>query len=339
MRTFKTILGCSLLLSALAASSGCKSEPAVTESPEAAKKDLQPVAVPKFDRDSAFQYVEKQVSFGPRVPNSKSHRACKDWLVASFSALGCQVIEQPFKARAYTGTTLNGVNIMAQHNPAATKRILLAAHWDSRHIADSPLNVERSDQPIAGADDGGSGVAVLLEIARQLQANPVEIGVDFLLFDAEDHGSDSDVNPDPESWCLGSQHWSRNIVPAGYRPKYGILLDMVGAKGARFSKEEVSMTFAPQVMNKVWKLAEGLGYGAHFVNERSGAVTDDHYFVNNIARIPMIDIIGKSSTTPTGFGAHWHTHTDDLGIIDPRTLRAVGQTMLEVIYREAAGKF
>ncbi len=306
---------------------------------EAEATATQPLFVPRFERDTAFRYVERQLSFGPRVPSTPEHRACKDWLVGMFRSMGCEVTEQPFQARTYTGSSVDGFNIMARYRPEVPRRILLAAHWDSRFMADSPLNVENSESPIPGADDGGSGVAVLLEIARQLQANPVDIGVDFLLFDAEDQGSDSSVRPDPTSWCLGSQYWSRHIVPAGYRPMYGILLDMVGAKGARFTREEVSMTYAPQVVNKVWKLAQGLGYGAHFVNETSGAVTDDHYFVNTIARIPMIDIIGKSSETPTGFGSHWHTQTDDLSVIDPRTLRAVGQTLLELIYREAAGRF
>ena len=180
---------------------------------------------------------------------------------------------------------------------------------------------------------------MLLEIARTLQANPAEVGVDFVLFDAEDHGNDNDEQPQTESWCLGSQYWSKNVVPAGYSPRYGILLDMVGAKGVHFTKEGVSINFAPEVMNKVWKLGQGLGYTNYFTEEKSGPVTDDHYFVNSIARIPMIDIIGKSADTQTGFGTHWHTHNDNLDVIDVRALRAVGQTLLEVIYREAAGKF
>lgn len=300
---------------------------------------VQPVAVPKFERDSAFYFVGKQVSFGPRVPNTAAHKQCKEWLVNQFKSFGCTVVEQPFQAKAYTGTVLNGVNIIAQYNPTASKRILLASHWDSRHIADSPLNVDRSNEPILGADDGGSSTGILLEIARQLQANPADIGVDFILFDAEDHGNDNDVEPQPETWCLGSQYWSKNIVPSGYRPKYGILLDMVGAKNARFLKEAVSMNFAPELMNKVWSLGQSLGYTNYFVNEKAGAITDDHYFVNTIAKIPMIDIIGKPANSQTGFGDHWHTHNDDMKVIDVRTLRAVGQTMLEVVYREAAGRF
>lgn len=314
---------------------GCKGDASSTTTEPT--PDLQPLAVPKFERDSAFSFVKKQVDFGPRVPNTDAHKRCKDWLVAQLTAYGLKVTEQPFTAKAYTGKTLNGVNIIAQHKPEAAKRICLAAHWDSRHIADSPLATERQKEPILGADDGGSGVGVLLEIARVLQANPPDVGVDFVLFDAEDHGDDENENPN--SWCLGAQHWSRNLVPSGYSPKYGILIDMVGAKNAWFTKEGVSMNFAPTVMNKVWKIGQNLGYTNHFVEEKSGAVTDDHYFVNTIAKIPMIDIIGKSSDTQTGFGAHWHTHKDDMSVIDIRALRAVGQTLLEVIYQEAAGRF
>ncbi len=317
---------------------GCKSDPKPPPPPAPASK----VEAPKFDRDSAFSFVEKQVSFGPRLPNTNGHLACKEWLVESFRKYGLQVTEQPFQATAYTGTVLNGYNIIAQYNPKASRRIMLAAHWDTRHIADSDLSTERREEPIPGADDGGSGVGILLEIARQLQANPVDIGVDFVLFDAEDHGDDASEESRHETWCLGSQHWSRNLVPPGYNPNYGILLDMVGARNTKFPKEGVSLNFAPQLVNKVWALGQELGYGRFFINETmAGGVTDDHYFVNTIAKIPMIDIIGmpKPPGTNNSFGRHWHTHDDNLEVIDIRTLRAVGQTVLEVIYREAAGQF
>jgi len=317
---------------------GCKSDSPQSRA-ATATEDLQPVPVPKFDRDSALSFVGKQVDFGPRVPNTDAHRQCRDWMVSRLKSYGLTVLEQDFKATAYTGETLNGTNIMAQYKPEAPRRILFAAHWDSRHIADSPLSTERQDEPIPGADDGGSGVGILLEIARQLKVHPANVGVDLLLFDAEDHGDDNDQNPNPESWCLGSQYWSKNMVPSGYRPKYGILLDMVGAKNVRFPKEGVSMNFAPAIVNKVWKLAQNLGYSTYFTETKSGPITDDHYFVNTVAGLPMIDIIGKSTTTRTGFGAHWHTHNDNMDVIDIRTLRAVGQTLLEVIYREAAGRF
>jgi hypothetical protein len=339
MHNIKQVVTTVFLLS-LFAMLGCGGEPESEQTPLPPKEEVK-VSVPKFDRDSAYSFVAKQVAFGPRLPNTKTHLACKNWLVDQFEQYGMQVTEQPFQAKAYTGTVLNGFNIIAQYKPDAAKRILLAAHWDTRHIADSKLSTEKKDQPIPGADDGGSGVAVILEIARQLQASSVDIGVDFVLFDAEDHGDDSSEDSKPETWCLGSQHWSKNIIPST-RPKYAILLDMVGARNTKFPKEGVSMRFAPQTMNKVWALGQELGYGRFFDNEvLQGGVTDDHYFVNTIAQIPMIDIIGMPRPAGTGnsFGRHWHTHDDDLEVIDVRTLKAVGQTMLTMIYREAAGQF
>lgn len=317
---------------------GCQSDPKPVTDPNPAPETS--VQVPKFDRDSAYSFIAKQVAFGPRLPNTATHLACKNWFVQQFEAYGLTVTEQPFQAKAYTGTTLNGVNIIAQYKPAASKRILLAAHWDTRHIADSELSTERQNEPILGADDGGSGVGIILELARQLQATPVDIGVDFVLFDAEDHGDNVSETPDPKTWGLGSQYWANNVIPST-RPKYGVLLDMVGARNTKFPKEGVSMNFAPQIVNKVWALGQELGYSRFFVNEKTGMVTDDHVFVNTIAKIPMIDIIGmpKPPGTNNSFGKHWHTHNDDLEVIDIRTLRAVGQTMLTMIYREAANQF
>ncbi len=296
------------------------------------------VTVPAFQRDSAYRFVEKQVEFGPRVPNSAAHAACLEWLAGKLERYGAEVQLQSFKATAYNGDVLNGTNIIGKFNPQNQSRILLAAHWDSRHIADSPLSTERVDEPIPGADDGASGVGVLIEIARQISENPIQLGVDIVFFDAEDYGEDNGNNP--ESWALGAQQFSRNLpYTPNNKPKYGILLDMVGASGARFAKEEVSRRAAPGLLNNVWKLAQAMGYGNYFVNDPVGGVTDDHYFVNTIARIPMIDIINKPIETETGFVAHWHTQNDDMDAIDARTLRAAGQVVLAVVYREDAGTF
>jgi acetylornithine deacetylase/succinyl-diaminopimelate desuccinylase-like protein len=302
----------------------------------------KPITVPAFNRDSAYAFVARQVAFGPRVTNSPAHAECRKWLVDQFKAYGATVIEQNFQAKAYTGVMLNGTNIIAQYNPGNKNRIVLSSHWDSRPFADSPLSKERRDEPILGADDGASGVGVLLEIARVLQANPTEFGVDLVLFDAEDFGESKEqyANEEEErrgllSWGLGSQHWSANLHASGYRPKYGILLDMVGAKGARFTHEAFSMRFAPETVNKVWTLAINMGYGNYFIAEDGGGVTDDHYFVNTIAGIPMIDIINRPLKSETGFGHYWHTHEDNMDVIDRQTLRAVGQVLLAVIYREA----
>ena len=309
---------------------------------------LVQIKIPGFTADSAYVFVEKQVAFGPRVPNTTAHQECKNWLVQKLEGFGAKVIEQNFEAKAYTGTVLKGVNIIGQFNPAAKKRIMLNAHWDSRHIADSKLSTERRNEPILGADDGGSGVAVLLEVARQLQANPIDMGVDIIFFDAEDYGEHKEEAAatqeaemrSMETWCLGSQYWSKNLHVSGYKPKFGILLDMVGAQNARFPKEGFSMQIAPALVDKIWKLAKAMGYGNFFVDEQlSGGITDDHYFVARNTGIPIIDIIHVSNKDGQTFGDHWHTQNDNMNIIDKRTLKVVGQVVLAVVYKEAGGSF
>lgn len=316
---------------------GGKTKPAAGKQP-----DPQSVVVPRFDANQAFEFVEKQLSFGPRVPGSVGHSACREWMVDMLESFGADVVEQPFNATLYTGETLPATNIIGRFNPNHPRRVMLAAHWDTRFQADQDKEADKVNQPIPGADDGGSGVAVLLEIGRLLAETGIDLGVDLVFFDAEDQGFDAETAAESraETWCLGAQYWSNNQHVADYRPLYGILLDMVGSKDARFVKEAVSMRFAPQVMNKVWKLASEMGYGNFFIDEfNPGGVTDDHLFVNTIARIPMIDIINRSATSPTGFGPHWHTHDDNINVISKRTLRAAGQVVLAVIYNEAGGTF
>jgi len=294
------------------------------------------IKVPRFERDSAFKYVSQQLAFGPRIPNSEAHLACQSYLASSLKKFGAEVTEQKFISKSFDGKSLNGNNIIGRFNTSAQRRILLGAHWDSRPFTDSPLTVGDKNQPVPGADDGASGVGVLLEIARQLQLNPVDFGVDIVFFDLEDYG-DSNGGAS-ETWCLGSQYFSKNLIyQANEKPEYGILLDMVGASGARFAKEEISVQYAGNVVDKVWNLAQAMGYGNYFVNDRVGAITDDHYFVNSIAQIPMIDIINRPVDTQTGFVAHWHTPEDTLDKIDRNTLRAVGQLILAIIYREYGG--
>ena len=327
----KTILWTVLIFFFCFASSCKENKP---DTPPPPNKEVQ---VPKFDKDSAYVFVEKQVSFGPRVTNTAEHTACKNWLVSQFKKYGAEVIEQDFKATAYTGTLLNGTNIIAQFNPENKSRVLLAAHWDTRPIADYDPDEANHDKPIPGADDGGSGVGVLLEIARQINLNPIGLGVDIVLFDAEDYGESK--GEDYKTWCLGSQHWGKNLHKSGYRANFGILLDMVGASNARFTLDETSMTFAPTFMRKVWKLAQGMGYGSYFVSEQTQILIDDHLFINQLTGIPTIDIINRPLKSETGFGDYWHTLNDNMDVIDKRTLRAVGQTVLAVVYRENNGVF
>ncbi|MBP7184023.1 MAG: M28 family peptidase [Saprospiraceae bacterium] len=290
------------------------------------------VKAPEFDADAAKLLVKKQVDFGPRVPNTAAHQACRKWMVQQLKSYGCTVIEQNFTAKSYNGIDLKGTNIIASINPQASNRIMLAAHWDSRHIADKDGDATKTKLPILGADDGGSGVAVLMQLAKTIQNNPIKLGIDFILFDAEDHGDDQGSSQD--SWCLGSQYWAKNPHQQGYRPMYGILLDMVGGVGSKFPVEGFSANYAPQVVSKVWGAAMSLGYGDTFLMQRAGTITDDHYYVNTIAGIPMADIIALPPGTPYGFPSHWHTHNDNMSAIDAKTLKIVGATLLQVIYQD-----
>ena len=307
-----------------------------SQPPAAPAPAVTPVDPPTFNADSAYYFVKKQVSFGPRVPNTKAHQQAASWIADEFRRLGLTVIEQRFQARHFKGEVFNGVNIIAQYKPESPRRILFGAHWDSRYIADQ--DVKDQNKPILGADDGASGVAVMLELARLLQSRPLDIGVDFICFDLEDQGNDSNDGQDnSETWCLGAQHWAKNPHRPGYSPQYAILLDMVGAANPRFAKEGISMQVAPNVVNKVWGVAASLGYGHAFVNEEASGITDDHLFVIKYARIPMINIINRPGETKSGFVPHWHTHNDNLDAIDPNTLRMVGEVCAHVIYRAHNG--
>ncbi len=289
------------------------------------------VETPIFEADSAFAYVKKQVDFGPRVPGSVAHKACKEWYIQLLKSYGFSVQIQEFKETSYEGKSLVGYNIIAQYQPEKQKRILLAAHWDSRPKADK--DSVRTNEPIDAASDGASGAAVMLEVARaisQAQTKP-NVGLDLIFFDLEDLGSTDDVTGN--SWALGSQYWSKNILPAGYRAYYGILLDMVGAKGATFPQEGSSMQYAQGIVQNVWNIAGELGYSNYFIAEPGAGITDDHTAVNEIAKIQMIDIVDLKNGNDV-FPAYHHTHKDNLDIIDKNTLKAVGQTLLQVLYRE-----
>jgi glutaminyl-peptide cyclotransferase len=286
------------------------------------------VTAPVFNQDSAYFFVEKQVSFGPRIPNSTNHVRCADYLVQTLKKFGAKVMEQDFQAKTYDGKMLRSKNIIASINPEASKRILLAAHWDTRPWSDE--DDKSPAKTFDGANDGASGVGVLIEIARAInraEKKPA-VGIDIILFDAEDYGKSEHQN----SYCLGSQYWAKNKHIPNYSAYYGILLDMVGAKGARFSKEGVSMEYAPSIVNKVWDQASSLGYNQYFIHQVAGSITDDHYYVNKEAKIPMIDIIEYDPDS--GFGDYWHTQEDNMQVIDKNTLKAVGQTLLQVLYNE-----
>ncbi|MGB3618410.1 MAG: M28 family peptidase [Catalinimonas sp.] len=304
--------------------------------PALAKEPPPLVETPTFDADSAYAYVAAQVAFGPRVPNTAAHRACGDYLADQMRRFGWEVQEQVFVVDAWDGTPLNGRNIISTLNPDASKRILLMAHWDTRPYADQ--DDERQDEPIPGANDGGSGVAVLMEVARVMGMDsvPPNLGVDIIFTDAEDYGQpESDQEEQRDTWCLGAQHWARNPHRPGYGAYFGILLDMVGGEGARFYRDQISMEWAPSVVKRVWDTGHRLGYSAYFINQTAGGLLDEHYYINRIARIPMIDIIEHDPAQPQYFYRHWHTHNDDMESIGREPMRAVGETLLQVLYQEA----
>lgn len=308
----------------------------VQEVEEAEK--LNPVG-PTFNADSALAFCEAQCDFGPRIMNSEAHEKCGEWIVEKFRQFGCEIETQKADLKGYDGTILKNTNIIAHYNPKATTRILLCAHWDSRPWADNDPDSTNWRKPVMAANDGASGVGVMLEIARLLQAdkklNP-HIGVDFVCFDAEDWGTPqwADVQDQGDSWALGAQYWSEN-KSADYQPRYGILLDMVGGQGAQFYREGMSMQYASSIVKKVWRAARQTGYGSFFPNSDGGMITDDHIPVNQKAKIPTIDIIPYyPDCQQSSFGPTWHTVSDDMAHLDKNTLKAVGQTIIQVLYTE-----
>ena len=292
--------------------------------------------VPEFNADSAYSYVAAQVAFGPRVPNTEAHKACATYLASELERHGAKMYVQEAVVTAYNGDRLNVKNIIGAFDPDKSRRVMLFAHWDSRPYADHDADVANHRKPIDGADDGGSGVGVLLEIARHIGENAPEIGVDIIFFDAEDYGTpEFETKYSPDSWCLGTQFWVKNPHVPNYKAAYGILLDMVGSKGATFYKEGYSVKYANMYVEKVWSTARNLGYGKFFINAEGITVTDDHEYVIKGLNIPCIDIINLDpKSNNNGFGVHWHTINDNMSIIDRETLKAVGQTVLHVVYND-----
>lgn len=295
------------------------------------------IVPPVFNSDSAFSFIEDQVNFGPRVPGTEAHNNCANWLAEKLKSYGAETIVQKFKTRTYDKVTRNGQNIIGSFKPEEQKRILLMAHWDTRPFADHDDNPDNYETPIDGANDGGSGVGVLLEIARQFSMKQPNVGVDIIFFDLEDWGPphEMQITYDEENWGLGSQYWAQNPHIYGYSAAYGILLDMVGAKNAEFRREYHSDREARFVVDLVWNTAYDMGYHNVFIDEPGGQITDDHYFVNKYARIPSIDIIHLDpSSKNRSFFDQWHTVDDTMEHIDKQSLQIVGDVLMMVVYNE-----
>lgn len=293
---------------------------------------------PRFCADTAMAYVVTQCDFGPRVPGTPAHETCGDWIKSRFAAAGLQTGQQTGTVRGFDGQTLPCRNIMARTKPDAATRILITAHWDSRAWADNDPDAANHHTPVLAANDGASGVAVMLEIARHLVAEPPAVGIDFVCFDVEDQGHpqwaedfDSDAD-ETQFWCLGSRLWAEEAFNTGYKARFAINLDMVGGRGARFAIEAYSRRQAASVVDLVWSTAARLGYGNLFPTDIAGYVMDDHVPVAQLAGVPAIDIIPNVDDSRSSFGPTWHTTNDTPDAIDPAVLAAVGQTILQVIY-------
>ena len=306
------------------------------------EKSKKTVTVPQFNADTAYHYVAVQTAFGPRVPETQAHADCAEWLTDILTNWADTVIVQEFRTKLFNGKGIDGKNIVAVFNPEAKKRIVLCAHWDSRPFADHDPDAANTHTPIDGANDGASGVGVLLECARQFKAQPLneKLGVDIVLFDLEDYGPHQEQAMDyyesnESYWALGSQYWSKQPHVYGYKAYYGILLDMVGGPNPNFEKEYYSQGFAAWVINKVWRKASDLGYRHYFSNEQGTVISDDHVPMNQIAGIPTIDIIDLQPNSSNGcFPEVWHTVNDNLEHIDKATLGIVGDVLLNVVYEE-----
>lgn len=326
-----------IVINAVAILTGCKPETKV-ESPEVPEEaEVKVQAIPSFNSDSCYKFIAEQVALGKRVPNTKAHDACTQYLVKKLEQYGLKVTQQKGVVTAYDGTKLNITNIIAIVNPDAKKRILLSAHYDTRPFNDQ--DVKPDHIAIDGANDGGSGVAVILEIARLAQIDNPEVGLYILLNDAEDYGVPSFESEkkqgNADSYCLGTQFWAKKLDKSAFTANYGIVLDMVGGKNAKFFQEGNSREKAADIVTKVWNAAGDAGHRQHFIQIPTGGITDDHEYINSLAGIPCIDIIDFDENREKGFPDSWHTVADNMSNIDKLTLRAVGETVTRVIYTES----
>ena len=321
----------SFLLLLLVALTGCKNQ-----NQASAGQDTDTIAVTQvqFDADSAYASVVAQCDFGPRVPGSAAHDRCGDYIVARFKALGLSVSEQRADQKAWDGKVLHTRNIIAAYRPELADRIIICTHWESRPWADADPDSSLHREPVMAANDGASGVAVMLEVARKLEELKPELGIDFICFDSEDYGipywAETDDVADGSDWCLGSQYWAAHPHVPGYKARFGILLDMVGGRDARFCFEGISMRYASEVMVHVWDAAGRAGASQLFLAEQGGYAQDDHVPMNEVAGIPTIDIIPYVEGEHT-FGATWHTTQDTPENISRETLKGVGQTLLQFL--------
>ena len=272
----------------------------------------------EFSGATAMQYVQQQMAFGPRIPNTPGHVKTGDWLLSELRARADTVIVQSFQQKTSKGQTLKLRNFFARFRPQATDRILLLAHWDTRPFADKSANLGQQRLPVPGANDGASGVAVLLGVADALKAKPPTLGVDLLFVDGEDYGDFADST----ETLLGSRYFARHLPP-GYTTLFAVLFDMVGDRDLQIFQEGYSVQNAPEVVQRVWQTADRLGYGSVFVPRVNQTLTDDHVPLQ-AAGIRAIDVIDFD------FPYH-HTTEDTIDKVSAASLQIVGNVAVALI--------
>lgn len=327
-----------LFISGLALTTACcscsKSSTSSSDAGTAQPTTAQAASLPQFCADSAMLYVKQQLDFGPRVPGTEAQQQCGSWLESELVRHGASVKVQRTEATSYDGKKLPVINIVGSYNPDAKMRVLLISHWDCRHVADNDPDPAKRQQPVDGANDGASGVGVLLEVARLASQKQPLMGIDIFLTDVEDYGAPDDWkgSHDEKWWGMGTQLWCKQAVQEGYRAQYGILLDMVGAPDATFYREYYSDRYASTYVDQIWRTAANLGYKNLFINQRGGGITDDHVFVNQILGLPTVDIIDTRMDNDGTFYPYWHTTGDTLDKLSTETMQKVGNLLVKLLW-------
>ncbi len=272
----------------------------------------------EFNGRTALTYVEKQMSFGPRIPSKPGHQQEADWLLAELRARADTVIVQEITHRLRNGEVLHLRNFFARFRPEATERVLFLAHWDTRPMADKSSNLAQQRMPVPGANDGASGVAVLLGVADALKARPPASGVDLLFVDGEDYGDFADTS----DVLIGSR-WFAAHQPPGYQPLFAVLFDMVGDKDLQIYEEGQSLAFAPEVVQRVWRVAAERGHDRQFIPSVRHTLTDDHVSLQK-AGIHAIDVVDFDYP-------YWHTTDDTLDKVSAESLQIVGDVAVALV--------
>jgi glutaminyl-peptide cyclotransferase len=276
----------------------------------------------EFDGQAAFGYIEKQVGFGPRIPGTRAHEQMATWLDSLLRQRADTVVVQSWNHVTVKGDTLPLRNFLARFNPSAQKRILLMAHWDSRPTADSPQSRD-STKPVLGANDGGSGVALLLGVADVLKRIPPALGVDLLFADGEDYG---DFIKTPDDVLIGSRYYGAHQL-AGPKPLYAVLFDLIADKDLQIYQEGNSLVGAPEVVELVWDTAKDLGYGGYFIASPKYTLIDDHLELQK-AGIRAIDVVDFDYPA-------WHTQYDTIDKVSAASLQVAGDVATALVRRES----